>query len=242
MKRVLIPIFIGTALAWTIASAQTLRLAAAIGTLLQLSGSPVEASAGRISEHELEEIKAMALQDQVERLLELAINHYAGAAEEISKRADDWTGKIHTSERLETMTNAAYFSSDLRVRAVALEIWRARDNFQKTSETVDELIRDLAASPGRKYFKLSSLGILGNRGVQPEKVFDTPMLYVNDPDGEARSAAINGLGLLGTENPITPLLSILRHDASFDLREREPAISPTPECSHGKCGSRPHRN
>jgi hypothetical protein len=45
--------------------------------------------------------------------------------------------KIHTSERLETMTNAAYFSSDLRVRAVALEIWRARDNFPKTSEHAD---------------------------------------------------------------------------------------------------------
>jgi hypothetical protein len=213
MKRVLIPIFIGTVLPWAIASAQTLRQAAsAIGTLLQLTGSPVAASSGRISEHELEEINAMSPQDQVERLLERAINHYAGAAEQISKRADDWTGKIHTSERLETMTNAAYFSSDLRVRA--------RDNFPKTTEAVDQLIRDVAASSDRKYFRLSSLGILGNRGVEPEKVFDTLMLYVNDPDGEARSGAINGLGLLGTQNTIAPLLSILRHDASFDLRER----------------------
>ena len=221
MKRVLTPIFIGTVLAWAIASAQTLRQAAsAIGTLLQLTSSPVAASSGRISEHELEEINAMSPQDQVERLLERAINHYAGAAEQISKRADDWTGKIQTSERLETMTNAAYFSSDLRVRAVALEIWRARDNFPKTTEAVDELIREVAASSDRKYFRLSSLGILGNRGVKPEKVFDTLMLYVNDPDGEVRSGAINGLGLLGTQNTIAPLLSILRHDVSFDLRER----------------------
>jgi HEAT repeat protein len=155
----------------------------------------------------------------VERLLERAIDHYAGAAEEISERADGWTGKIHTSEKLETMSSAAYFSSDLRVRAVALEIWRARDNFPKTSEAVDELIRGTTSSD-RKYFRLSSLGILGNRGVEPEKVFDTLMLYVNDPDGEARAGAINGLGLLGTENTIAPLLNVLRRDSSFDLRER----------------------
>src|SRR5690348_5905680 len=108
MRRVLFPIFIGTALAWAIASGQTLRQAAsAIGTLLQLAGTPVAASSGRISEHELEEINAMSPQDQAERLLERAINHYAGAAEEISKRADGWTGKIHTSPQLETMSNAA---------------------------------------------------------------------------------------------------------------------------------------
>ena len=221
MRRVLIPIFIGMLLAWAIASGQTLRQAvSAIGGLLQLAGPPLAASSARISEHEMEEIDAMSPQDQVERLLERAINHYAGAAEEISKRADGWTGKIHSTERLENMSNAAYFSSDLRVRAIALEIWRARDNFPETPETVDALIRELAASNDRKYFRLSSLGILGNRGVEPEKVFSTLMLYLSDPDGEARSGAINGLGLLGTENTIAPLLSVLRNDTSFDLRER----------------------
>jgi HEAT repeat protein len=85
---------------------------------------------------------------------------------------------------------------------------------------VDELIGDLSANSDRKYFRLSSLGILGNRGVEPEKVFNTLMLYVNDPDGEARSGAINGLGLLGTENTIAPLLNVIRNDTTFDLRER----------------------
>lgn len=221
MRRVLLTVFVGLALAWAIASGQTLRQAVtAIGTLLQLAGPPVAASSARISEHELEEINAMPAQEQVERLLERAINHYAGAAEEIAKRADGWTGQIHTSTQLETMTNTAYFSSDLRVRAVALEIWLARDNFHKTPETVDELIRDTAANGDRKYFRLSSLGILGNRGIERDKVFSTLMLYLRDPDGEARSGAINGLGLLGTENTIAPLLEVLRNDSSFDLRER----------------------
>jgi HEAT repeat protein len=195
------------------------QLRSLVGAILQLHGAPVAASSGKLSEHEMEEINAMAPQDQVERLLERAINHYQGAAEEIAKRADGWTGQLHTTPKLETMTSAAYFASDLRVRAVALEIWLAQYGLHKTPEAVDELIRSLA-STDRKYFFLSNLGILGNRGVEPEKVFNTILLYVNDPDPAARSGAINALGLLGTENTIAPLLQIFRSDSSYDLRER----------------------
>jgi hypothetical protein len=196
------------------------NLVSTLGALLQLSGPPVAASSSALSEHDMEEINAMAPQEQVTRLLEKAINHYKGAAEEISKRVDGWTGKIHTTPQLETMTNTAYFSSDLRVRAVALEIWLARDNLRKNPQTVDELIGQVASSSDRKWFLLSNLGILGNRGVERQKVFNTLMLYVRDPDGSARAAAINGLGLLGTENTIAPLLDVFHNDTSHDLRER----------------------
>ena len=162
----------------------------------------------------------MSAQDQVARLLERAINHYRGATEEIAKRVDGWTGQFHPTPELETMTNTAYFSSDLRVRAAALEIWLARDNLRKTPETVDELIGRAAATSERRYFVLSSLGILGNRGIEPEKVFDTLCLYVQDPDPATRAAAINGLGLLGTESTIAPQLAVLHNDSSHDLRER----------------------
>ena len=199
-------------------AAQSFRHAAS-GILLQLQGAPIAASAGRVSEHELEEISGMSAQDQAERLLERAINHYAGAAEEIAKRVDGWTGQIHSSKKLEDMTNTAYFSSDLRVRLVALEIWLARDNLHKTAETVDDLIRS-ASTSDNKWFQLSSLGILGNRGVETEKVFETLARYLQDPDPAARSAAINGLGLLGSENTIPPLLNVFHNDSSMDLRER----------------------
>ncbi len=149
--------------------------------LLQLHGPPVAASSATLSEHEMEQINAMAPQDQVTRLLERTINHYKGAADEIAKRTDGWTGKIHSTADLQTMTNTAYFSDDLRVRAAALEIWLAEYNLRKNSATVDELIRDAAAGGDRKYFLLSNLGILGNRGVEPEKVFDALALYVHDP-------------------------------------------------------------
>lgn len=216
-----VAVFAAFALAFTAAGQDGLnRAASAVGVLLQLSGVPVAASSAKLSEHELEEINSMSPQDQVTRLLERAINHYAGAGEQIAKRADGWTGQIHSTPELETMTNTAYFSSDLRVRAAALEIWLARDNLRKNSETVDALINAAAATNDRKWFQLSSLGILGNRGVEREKVFDVLVRYLHDPDAGTRSAAINGLGLLGTEDTIAPLLDAFRNDSSYDLRER----------------------
>jgi hypothetical protein len=173
-----------------------------------------------LSEHDLEEINAMSPQDQATRLLEKTINRYRGAAEEIARRVDGWTGRIKSTPELETMTNTAYFSSDLRVRAAALEIWLARDNHPKNSETVETLIRKAAETTQGKWFELSSLGILGNRGVARDRVFSTLMLYVRDPEAAVRSAAINGLGLLGTEETIAPLLEVFRSDPSYDLRER----------------------
>ena len=191
-----------------------------LGALLQLSGSPVAASSALLSEHELEEIDQMSAQDQVMRLLERTINHYSGAGEEIEKRADTWLGKIHRTPELEKLTDVAYNSSDLRVRAAALEIWRIEAGFHKTPEAVAEITHSASTSPDQKYFFLSHLGILGNRGVEPRKVFDTLKLYVHDPDGDVRAAAINGLALLGTEDTIAPLLEIFRNDTSYDLRER----------------------
>jgi HEAT repeat protein len=208
---------------WTIAAkGQGLaRAASALGVFLQLSGPPVAASAGVLSEHEMEEINAMAPQDQAIRLLERAINHYAGAGEEIAKRSEGWIGQIHSTPQLEDMTNTAYFSSDLRVRAAALEIWLARDQLRKSPETVDELIRAAALAPSdKKWFLLSSLGILGGRGIEPQKVFDTLFLALHDPEAATRGSAINGMGLLGAENTIAPLLEVFHSDPSTDLRER----------------------
>src|SRR5204863_4572033 len=54
----------------------------------------------------------------------------------------------------------------------------------------------------------------------PGKVLRTLLVYVHDPAGDTRAAAINGLGLLGTEGTIAPLLEVLHWDKSADLRER----------------------
>jgi hypothetical protein len=189
------------------------------GVLLQLSGSPVVASSGALSEHDLAQLNAMEPQEQATLLLEKAVNNYRGAREEIARRLDSWKGQIHSTPRLDSLTSTAYFSSDLRVRAATLEIWLVRDNISKTPEAVDELIRDAATTEDRRYFRLSTLGILGNRGIEPRRVFQTLAYYARDPSSTTRAAAINGLGLLGSEDTIPVLLEILHNDPVFNLRD-----------------------
>jgi hypothetical protein len=198
----------------------TWALSSRVAVLLQLQGSMMPVSSGAVSEHDLEELNGLPPEGQAVRLLEKAVNHYRGAAEEIDKRLDGWRGKMRPSKELENLTSTAYFSNDLRVRALALEIWLARDNIRKTPEAVAELTNEAGTLDGRQYFRLSTLGILGNRGVEPEKVLRTLLVYVHDSDGNTRAAAINGLGLLGTEGTIPPLLEVLHWDQSADLRER----------------------
>lgn len=196
------------------------NLIAKLEAVLQLKGNIVPASSAVLSEHEREEIDGMAPQDQLMRLLERTVNHYQGAAEEIEKRADGWIGKIHSTQELTKLSEVAYFSSDLRVRAAALEVWRVEAGFAKSPETVDALIAEANIKPERTYFYLSHLGIQGNRGIEREKVFQTLVRYLHDPDPNFRAAAINGMGLLGTGNTIPELLEVLRADSSYDLRER----------------------
>jgi hypothetical protein len=191
-----------------------------IEAFLQLKGSPVAASSAVLSEHEREEIDAMTPQDQLMRLLERTVNHYDGAGEEIEKRADSWIGKIKSSPDLTKLSDVAYFSSDLRVRAAALEVWRVEAGFMKSPETVAKLIDDTTTKPDRMYFILSHLGIQGNRGIERDRVFEVLNRFAQDPEPNFRAAAINGLALLGTENTIPVFLRILHDDSSHDLRER----------------------
>ena len=210
--RLLILLLASAVFAWA--------LSVRLGIVLQIAGSPVPVSSGALSEHDLDELSHLPPEAQAARLIEKAINHYRGAAEAIDKRLDTWRGKMQPSRELENLTNTAYFSNDLRVRAMALEIWLARDNIQKSPDAVNQLIEEAGVRDGRQYFRLSTMGILGNRGVEPGRVLSTLLLYVHDPAGDTRAAAINGLGLLGTEGTVAPLLEVLRWDNSSDLRER----------------------
>ena len=162
----------------------------------------------------------MTPQDQLMRLLERTVNHCDGAGEEIEKRADSWIGKIKSSPDLTKLSDVAYFSSDLRVRAAALEVWRVEAGFMKSPETVAKLIDDTTTKPDRMYFILSHLGIQGNRGIERDRVFEVLNRFAQDPEPNFRAAAINGLALLGTENTIPVFLRILHDDSSHDLRER----------------------
>ena len=191
-----------------------------IAAALQLTGLPVEASRGMMSEHELEEIEGLSPQEQAERLLKRAAGNYGGALEQIEKRANGWTGKIELNDTLNSLTSVAYCSTNLRVRAAAVEISLAGYGLPKTPESVDAQMRLLEENTEKKFFPLWKLGLLGNRGVEREKVLRVLVHYRGDPLEVNRLWAVNALGILGTDEVIEPLIEVFRTDASAEVRER----------------------
>jgi HEAT repeat protein len=191
-----------------------------VGALLQLSGVPVPVSNAILSEHELQEINAAAPQEQATRLLERAINGYSGALPEIEQRAAAWVGKITLDEKLNQLTGVAYCSSNLRVRAAAIEISLAGYGLTKSKESVDEQVRQLREDTDQKLYPLWKLGLLGNRGVEIQTARQTLLDHLQDQNPEDRRWAVEALGMLGTDDVIEPLIQVFRTDPSAIIRER----------------------
>jgi HEAT repeat protein len=188
--------------------------------VMQLKNDAVSASPAKLSDHEIEEIATMAPQDQAERLLERAINHYDGALDLITKSVDSWYGRLELQSKLSSLLTTALNSNDLHVRAAALEIELAGYNLPKRSESADTLIERIRTEPSARPWALWMLGVLANRGVEPRKAFTVLMDHRHDPEEQTRYWAIEGLSTLGTDETIPPLLEAFRSDPSPLVRER----------------------
>lgn len=173
-----------------------------------------------LSQHEAAGIAQMESQQQAERLLERAINHYPGAADSILSDADTWRGSIRMTPALKTLETTALNSADLQVREAGIEIELAAYNVAKTPESVSHFIQ-MAAPGGRsRTYAVWTLGLLGNRDVEPARVRETLTTYLQDSDAQVRHWTVEGLAVLGGEEVITPLLHVLHDDPSGDVRER----------------------
>jgi len=188
---------------------------------LKLEGKPEPASANVLSEHELESLDKMDAQAQATLLLERSINHYRGANREIDQRVAKWRGDIKLDQKLNGLFVTALNSDDLRVRAAAIEVDLAARNLEKTSEQIDKL--EPAARDGQQGPRANALwniGLLGSRGVQPDRAAEILTSAIHDDNVNIRYWAVEGLAYLGTDATINPLLEVFRNDPSGMIRER----------------------
>jgi hypothetical protein len=192
-----------------------------LAQLLSLQGKPEPASANVLSEHHLETLESMPPQAQAEFLLERSINHYAGANREIEARLPAWRGKLEPGTRFESLFRMAINSDDLRVRAAAIEINILTRKLDKDAETVDRL-EPLArtAAQGPRANALWDLGLLGGRGVEPQRIAGILLASIHDDNVNIRYWAVEGLAYLATDDVIDPLLRIFHDDPSAMIRER----------------------
>jgi hypothetical protein len=179
------------------------------------------ASAQVLSEHHLEALTAMDPQQQAEFLLERAINHYQGATDELATRAPSWLGRVKSTPRLESLFRVAINSDDMRVRAAAIEVNVSSRGLARTDRTIDRLepvARD--GEQGPRANALWDIGLLGNRGIRPDRAFAIIADSLHDPNVNIRYWAVEGLAFLGTDQVIEPLLDVLHDDRSAMIRER----------------------
>ena len=192
-----------------------------IAQLLSIKGKPKPASPALLSEHEIEGLNNASPQSQAELLLERAINHYDGASDQIAGRVDGWHGKLQMTPSLHSLFTTALNSNDLRVRAAAIEVDLAALNVSKTPAVVDRYAADADSGDQKtQVWALWTLGLLGNRGVEQQRVAEILKAHVHDSNENIRYWAVEGLAYLGTDDVIQPLLQIFHDDSSPTIRER----------------------
>jgi len=208
------------AIALTAAAAQQTAPKITSGEDLPVPGKPVAADHSQLSEHNIEWMQTQPPQVEAEFLLGAAINHDHGATDWINKLVDGWHGKLKSTQRWQDLQETALYSNDLRVRAAAIEINLAVNNLAKIDETAERLIKSAEDRPGNRPFAGWELGMLANRGVEPERIHQELVKYMHDPNEQTRFWAVEGNAHLGTDDTIKDFIEVLRSDASMDVRER----------------------
>ena len=186
----------------------------------QKSPTLVPASNPGAASAEVEAISHLAPQQQAERLLKLAIDRPDQALGLIHKNLDSWRGHLEDTDQLFHLVLAALDANDPRVRVAAVEIDLVANNLMKSPQSLSKLLNQIHNDPDSRYLALWRLGALGNRGVEPATVLATLLRYSRDSNLQTRFWAVEGLAMLGTQESIDPLLSILAHDPAKQVRER----------------------
>jgi hypothetical protein len=188
---------------------------------LSLQSAPAPSSANVLSEHEIELLDGLSPQSQAQLLLERSINHYRGANDQIAARVDRWRGQLKLDGRLNELFLTALNSDDLVVRVAAVEVDLAARNVEKTAATVDRLAPIArTGDQGPRANALWDLALVGNRGVDPDRVAQILLESIHDPNVNIRYWAVEGLAYLATDDVVAPLLDIFHDDPSPMIRER----------------------
>ena len=178
------------------------------------AGSPVSAK-------DSPQLDRMKPQKQAEALLELAVGEKPGAVDQISSRVSRWQGKMHWDSQIASLTTAALNSNDMRVRESGVEVELAAYGLAKNSASLDYLLRTSESRDhAQKIWALWALGLMGNRGVESDRVVQTLIGHLSDADEDSRRWSVEGLALVGSAQTIAPLLKTMHDDSSPIVRER----------------------
>jgi hypothetical protein len=160
-----------------------------------------------------------SLQAEAEQLLEKVAAGDSGAADQVLSQAANWTGNTQRTPKSEQWMGAALNLPDRHAREAAVRAELALDGVT-ADEAGLKYLESVVAVPSNRQWALWMLGATGNRGVDPAHAAKVIETYLADPDVSVRAAAVNGLGILGTDETIPMMLDRFRNDPSPVVQER----------------------
>jgi hypothetical protein len=179
------------------------------------------------------DLERQSPQKQAEILLERAVSRTDPdttqdedqSKAQIAARLERWRGKLRMDKQLGDLTTVALNSNDQSLRTSAIEVQLAAYGLTKRQSTVDALVQRAGSSDhAQKIWALWSLGLMGNRGVETDRVVRVLVAHLKDStknsDEDTRRWAVEGLALVGTTSTIVPLLNAMHDDPSPIVRER----------------------
>jgi hypothetical protein len=181
-------------------------------------GRTVEGTTARLSEVEAELVAALPPQGQAERLLQYAISHHLGATNAVRARVNQWRGVIVLEPALNTLLDVARNGADLRVRAAAIEIELAARGLSKTVAQVDALAARIALDPSGAQAEIYALGLLANRGVEVDRIYDDLRRLAQSEHDLVRYQSVAAIANIGTDDTVRDLVDAFHHDPSSAVR------------------------
>jgi HEAT repeat protein len=173
----------------------------------------------KLADAELPYLDMRPPQEQAERLMQAALNHDSRALDLINSRLPNWTGRLRPTETWSALELAARSCNDLRVRVAAVEINLVVFQLGKNASTAATLHKAALQQPATRAGNAYALGMLANRGVNPALIREWLLQWAHDKDEQTRYWAVEGLGMIGTDQTIADLIDIFRSDSSPAVRE-----------------------
>lgn len=160
-------------------------------------------------------------QREAEQLLERAAGNDAAAAGQIEARAATWRGQIALTPQLSQLIAEGMNAKDLRVRAATIQLDLAAMNVGQDAASVDRLVAQADSSDhATRIWAIWTLGLVGNRSQQRERITDLLITHLADSDVDSRHWAVEALAYVGTDDTIPPLLKTMHDDPAPAVRER----------------------
>jgi hypothetical protein len=202
----------------------SITLALLVGNLGKARSAWTRGDRARVSVHNSavndQNLDQLEPQRQAERLLELAVGNSDGAVDQISSRVDRWHGQLVWDSQMVSLTTAALNSNDMRVRESGIEVELAAYGLNKNSDSLNYLLKTTDSSNHtRKIWALWALGLIANRGVEPDHIVQALSTHLRDSDVDSRRWSVDALALTGRSSSIPVLLAAMHDDSSPVVRE-----------------------